>query len=238
MFKDFAQRSYELERIDTGDYTPAEYEEFLHDIRLVNRFAGDNWALRKTLFKEIEREDESKFSVLDIGAGSGELLRTCADFARNNEQSTKLTGLELNERSAKSILEESINYPEISSVRGNALDLPFQDDSFDFVICSLFTHHFRETEILSILENMARVARRKIFVIDLHRHPVASLMYKAFCAVLIRGILVKTDGALSILRGFRPSELEDISKQARLVSARVHRHFPFRLVLEAEAKTE
>ena len=236
MLKDFAQRSYELERIDTGEYTAREYDEFLREIRLVNRFAGDTWALKKTLFTEIERGDLRKFSILDVGAGSGELLRTCAAFARNTRRAARLTGLELNTRSANSILEESRRYPEISSVRADALNLPFEDDSFDFVICSLFTHHFREREIQSILNGMARVARRKIFVIDLHRHPVASLLYKAFCAVLIRGVLVKTDGALSILRGFKPSEFEAIAHDAGLNSPAVKRRFPFRLVLEAEAK--
>ncbi|MDH3492364.1 MAG: methyltransferase domain-containing protein [Acidobacteriota bacterium] len=235
MFSEFAHRSYELERIDTGQYTPEEYDQFLADIRQVNRFAGDNWTLRATLFREIERADLPEFSVLDLGAGSGELLRTCAEFGRKTNRRARLYGLELSERSSRAINEESSDYHEIFPVRGNALDLPFEENSFDYVICSLFTHHFLEKDIESILSGMARLSRRKIFVIDLHRHPAASFLYKIFCSVFVKGILVKTDGALSIKRGFKPSELESLARKINLVSVRVERHFPYRLVLEADA---
>ena len=74
----FKTRSLKPERIDTGDYTAEEYDRFLSDIRLVNRFAGDNRALKKTLLREIETENLQNFSVLDVGAGSGELAsRDC-----------------------------------------------------------------------------------------------------------------------------------------------------------------
>ena len=71
----FEKRSTELERIDTGDYTPAEYATFLREIAFINRYFGDQRALKKTLLREIEREDLREFSVLDVGCGSGELMR-------------------------------------------------------------------------------------------------------------------------------------------------------------------
>jgi hypothetical protein len=81
---------------------------------------------------------------------------------------------------------------------------------------------------------MSRLARRKIFVIDLHRHPNAYFLYKIFCAIFIKGRLVRSDGALSILRGFKPNELENIAARAELNALQVKRHFPFRLVLGAD----
>ena len=89
----FDRRSEKLERIDTGDYTPEEYDRFLQDIRLVNRYAGDIRALKNTLLREIKREDPREFSVLDVGAGSGELLRVVADFARKSGRKCRLYGV-------------------------------------------------------------------------------------------------------------------------------------------------
>ena len=177
----FTTRSLKLERIDTGDYTPEEYDRFLYDIRLVNRFAGDKRALQKTLLKEIARENLQEFSVLDIGAGSGELLRDVGKFARKQKRSAKLFGLELNARSANAILEESKNYDEIKSIQANALTLPFADKTFDYAISSLFTHHLTDEQIIKTLQEMKRVVRRKIFIIDLHRQPLAYFFYKIFC---------------------------------------------------------
>ena len=228
---DFQKRSLRLERIDTGDYTPEEYDRFLQDIRLVNRFAGDNRALKRTLLREIEREDLRGFSVLDVGAGSGELLRTIARFARRTDRKSALVGLELNARSARSILEESKDFGEIRSVRGDALSLPFADAAFDFAICSLFTHHFTDDAIVRILGEMSRVARRKIFIIDLHRHRAAYALYKIFCAGFSISRLVREDGSLSILRSFTPEELKTLGENARLENLSVERCFPFRLIL-------
>jgi len=229
--KDFQKRSLKPERIDTGDYTAEEFDRFLHEIRLVNRLAGDNRALKTTLLREIKREDLPEISVLDVGAGSGELLRVTAKFARRIDRKAKLVGLELNARSAESIREESTDFGEISAVRGTALDLPFADNSFDYAICSLFTHHFADDGVVEILRELSRVARRKIFVIDLHRHKMAYFLYQIFCAVFRISPLVREDGSLSILRSFVPPELEKLGENANLKNVSVERHFPFRLVL-------
>jgi len=225
-------RSNKLERLDTGDYTPEEYERFLSEIRLVNRFAGDNRALRKTLLRDIEKSDLRELSVLDVGAGSGELLRTIARFSNGQSRRAKLFGLELNARSARAIMEESKNYAEIEAVRGDALNLPFANDAFDYAICSLFTHHFTNENVVRILEEMSRVTRRRIFVIDLHRHRVAHFFYQIFCAAFRISPLVREDGSLSILRSFRPIELERLGSAANLKNFSVTRYFPFRLVLQ------
>ncbi|HEY0426281.1 MAG TPA: methyltransferase domain-containing protein [Pyrinomonadaceae bacterium] len=227
----FEKRSYQLERIDTGDYTPEEYERFLREIRFINRVLGDDLALKKTLLKEIERENLQPFSILDVGAGSGELLRTIAVFGRKTKRKARLFGLDLNELSVKSVLEESRKFGEINSIRGDALSLPFADKAFDYAICSLFTHHFTDENVVKIFLELNRVARRGVFVIDLHRHRVAYALYKIFCAAFRISRLVREDGLLSILRSFKPDELKLLAEAANLKNVSVERHFPFRLVL-------
>lgn len=227
----FQRRSYELEHLDKGDYTPEEYEGCLVELRRINRFLGDARALRSSLLAEIARSDLKSFSVLDVGAGSGELLRLIAGRARQEKRGARLVGVELNARSAKAILEESAGFAEIHAVRGDALRLPFADDGFDYAICSLLTHHFRDREVVRVLEELARVARRGVFVIDLHRHPLAYLLYTTLGKVFLRNRLIREDGALSILRSFRPPELRELAARARLRNVQVTRRFPFRLVL-------
>jgi ubiquinone/menaquinone biosynthesis C-methylase UbiE len=229
----FGQRSRELEHIDKGDYTPEEYEGCLAELRRVNRWLGDVSALRRSVLPDIEREGAREFALLDVGAGTGELLREVALAARSRDVTARLVGLELNERAAFGLSEESRAFQEIESVRGDALRLPFADGAFDYVMCSLFTHHFRDDACVRVLKEMARVARRRVYCIDLHRHPVAYYFYTTVGRLILHNRLVREDGALSILRAFRPAELQRLGERAGLKDVKVERRFPYRLVLSA-----
>jgi ubiquinone/menaquinone biosynthesis C-methylase UbiE len=236
MFDKFKRRSDKLEHIDTGAYTAAEYERCIEELQLVNRWMGDAHTLKRTLFREIKAQSLREFSILDVGAGSGELLRVTAGWARQTGRRLSAVGLELNERSAASINEESNRFEEIASVRGDALQLPFSESQFDYVMCSLFTHHFVDEQVVQILREMSRVAKRRIFVIDLNRHPIAYFLYTTAGKLVLHNRLLRHDGALSILRSFKPDELFELAQQAGLKDVLVERHFPFRLVLSAAAR--
>src|SRR2546421_11030428 len=113
MLEQFRQRSYELEHIDVGDYTHEEYEACMVELRRVNRWLGDASALRRAVLPEIESDVSRKiekdgargFSLLDVGAGTGELLRETARWARVRGLTARLVGLELNEQATRGLLE-------------------------------------------------------------------------------------------------------------------------------------
>jgi len=236
MFDRFKQRSYELENLDKGSYTREEYEGCIVELQRVNRWLGDARVLRDTFLRDVTANNLKKFSVLDVGAGSGELLRVTASWARETNRDLHGVGLELNQRSAQAILEGSSSV--LDAVRGDALFLPFANGQFDYVICSLFTHHFIDKQVVDILHEMSRVARRRVFVIDLHRHPIAYLLYTTVGKLFLHNRLLREDGALSILRSFKSDELFALSSDAGLKNAMVTRHFPFRLVLSWDANSE
>src|SRR5690349_9123535 len=55
------------------------------------------------------------------------------------------------------------------------------------------------------------------------------------CSFRLQMRLIRHDGALSILRGFKPDELLELAQQAGLNDIWIERHFPSRLVLSAAA---
>lgn len=235
MFARFRERSNDLEHIDIGDYTPEEYEGCIVELQRVNQWLGDARALRLSLLADIEQANLRSFSVLDVAAGSGELLRVAAAWTRRKKLKGSFTALELNARSAKAVLEKSSGLGEINSVRADALHLPFANGSFDYSICSLFTHHLDDRGVVLALQELCRVARRRIFIIDLHRHPIAYYFYRTGGRLFLHNRLLREDGALSILRSFQPQELTNLASQAGLDDVRMERRFPYRLVLSARA---
>lgn len=234
MFTRFRQRSLELEHLDKGDYSAEEYEGCIVELQRVNRWLGDASALRSSLLTEIAKLDLRSFSVVDVGAGSGELLRVIATWAGKTNRKAKLTGVELNLRSAQAIVDQRATFPTINAVRADAFRLPFANDQFDYSICSLFTHHFKNDDAVSVLQELSRVARRAVFVIDLHRHPIAYYFFTTIARLFLHNRLIREDGSLSILRSFKPEELESLARRAALEQISVTRRFPYRLVLSAQ----
>ena len=92
MFRSFTHRTNQLERLDTGDYTQSEYELWLREMRWINRLFGDSRALKLSI-RDSLNGDKQQISVLDVGAGCGELLKTAAESI--GEKVSLLVGAEL-----------------------------------------------------------------------------------------------------------------------------------------------
>jgi len=224
MFESFKRRSYELERLDTGDYTPAEYRRWQQEMRFIHRLFGEMRALRRTLYRDIQKESGAgSISILDAGAGSGELLRELAKWT--NGRDIRLVGLEINRDATLSIKSDSIH-----AVQGDALRLPFSDNSFDYVFCSLFLHHLRDEAAVELLREMGRVAKKRIYAIDLNRHPTAYYFYNIVGRLFLQRFTLE-DGSLSILRSFTSKELLAVAKSAGLNDVKVERSKVNRLIL-------
>jgi len=228
MFEQFKTRSYELERLDTGDYTPAEYRRWEKEMFFIHRFFGEIRALRHSLAQDICDSGSKRGSVLDVGAGSGELLSQLAKTTLDIE--TYFVGLEIDGMAAKSIKARSID-----AVQADALMLPFGDSSFDHSFCTLFLHHLSDENAVQLLREMARVARKRIYCIDLNRDPTSYYTYKILGRIFLQKFTLE-DGALSILRSFTIDEMAELAMDAGLTDIKVERSRLNRLILSARKK--
>ena len=155
------------------------------------------------------REDAAgrdRVTVLDVGSGSGDIPRLSA--------STRLAGhrarvLALDRDPTAVALGPPIG---LDVVRGDALRLPFADASIDLVTAVKFAHHFSGRGLARLLAEMARVARRRVIVLDIRRHWLAYWGFVAWSRVFTRNRLVRHDGPLSVLRGFTPDELAALAR--------------------------
>lgn len=226
MFEHFAHRSTELERLDTGDYTPSEYARWQREMLYIHATLGEERALKRTLLRDIKSNGTTKFSVLDVGAGSGALLKKVQEWCPDRE--SFFVGAERDDVAAKSIREN-----QLSSVQCDALQLPFATRSFDYVLCTLFMHHLDDDNSVTFLNEIGRVARKRIFVVDLNRSAFAYYAYRLFGLFVLQKF-TREDGALSILRSRTPEELSALAAQAGLSNIKVERSFVNRLVMSAE----
>lgn len=204
--------------------------EDLSNLRLLNRtlggYRGVLWGLKCFL----DRKEPSRFSLLDIGTGSGDIPIAIVRWAKAREISARVVAMEADPVTAGMARRLTRDFPEISIVLGNALHPPFAPRSFDFVLSSQLLHHFSEAEIVSLLRIWSRLAGRALLVSDLIRHPVAYHGIRLLTLIFTRNQMTRTDGPLSVRRAFTLAEWRELFCQADVGEFRLYPVFPFRLL--------
>jgi ubiquinone/menaquinone biosynthesis C-methylase UbiE len=114
-------------------------------------------------------------------------------------------------------------------VVADALALPFTDNSFDLVTCSLFAHHLQPTDLARFGGEAARVCRRAVLINDLIRHPVhVALVCAGF--PLMRSYVSRVDGLASVRRAYTPEEVREILNGSKAVDhVEISTHYLFRM---------
>jgi hypothetical protein len=77
----------------------------------------------------------------------------------------------------------------------------------------LTLHHFKDDEIISLLNVFYQNAHIGIVVNDLQRSAIAYRLFQGLCIVFRLNKMSIEDGLTSILRGFKKQELIDFSKK-------------------------
>jgi ubiquinone/menaquinone biosynthesis C-methylase UbiE len=221
MLPDFSHRLDEMELMDDLSRPDGEFDQAYRELEITNRRLGGIRAVERFLPKD------SNLLMLDVAAGGCDISEALLGRLRPLRRGgARIIALDINPRGFRFARK---SWPVV----GDALELPFRDSTFDVVMASLFFHHLADDACAHVLANMWRVSRRLVLVNDLHRHPVAYFSIRALSAGFSQSVMFRHDAGVSVLRAFKPHDLQRIAKRAG-VPARVHRSFPFRLVLVAE----
>ncbi len=228
MFVNTTHRSTEDEIMDNLLMEGEMLRKALDQLALINKRLGGNQVTvggLKSLLKNESKNDV--ISIIDLGCGSGDMLRVVADFGRKNNFIFKLTGIDANDYTVNYARKLSAKYPEISYIKMNVLTDEFSGIAFDVAITTLFLHHFTDQEIEELLIPIVKKVRIGIVVNDLHRSRTAYYLFKAI-SLFIKNKMVKTDGAISVLRGFKKNELINISKKLNNTVSSIRWKWAFR----------
>lgn len=212
----FPVRALEPEWLETAP--PATADVNLRDLVRVNRWFGGHRALLEVFRRLVHPGD--RFSVLDIGAASGDMGKCIRRSYRNANV------VSLDRRTAH------LRPAEPPRVAAEALALPFRERSFDFVLCSSLLHHFSGQCAAALVREFLPIARQAVIVLDLERHCLAYSFLPLTSWLLGWSELTVHDGCISVAASFKTNELHWIAKEAGAAEAVVRRHLPwFRISL-------
>jgi 2-polyprenyl-3-methyl-5-hydroxy-6-metoxy-1,4-benzoquinol methylase len=228
MFVNTKYRSAEQEIMDDLSMEGDMLRKTLDQIANINKHLGGNKATINGLHTLLKAETkDSSICILDLGCGSGDMLRAVADYGRKNNFTFKLTGIDANEYTVNYARQLSVNYPEISYTKMNIFSDEFSASASDVVIATLFFHHFSNEEITAVLKQVINKTRIGIIINDLHRSRAAYYLFKLI-SNFIANPMVQNDGAISVLRGFKKNELITISKKLNNTVSSIRWKWAFR----------
>jgi SAM-dependent methyltransferase len=215
------QRVSTPEILDSHACPPVEAEASLRDLCRINRWFG-GVATTRRLIERVAAVTGSKYlSVLEVAAGFGEVSKTAGRQLERAGITLHVTDLD---RMPTHLLRGN------RAVVADALSIPFQDNSFDLVSCSLFAHHLEPADLARFADEALRVSRCAVLINDLVRHPLhLALVYAGF--PLMRSYVSRLDGPASVRGAYIPEEMRQILACAseRATRVEISRHFLFRM---------
>jgi SAM-dependent methyltransferase len=221
-------RRDEPELMDAPGLPEAEVVDAYRVLRSVNRQLGNLRSIRRELARGLEEDGIPgvAVSVLDLGSGSGDLPAALRD--RLAADGYRVIALALDRDPTACALARRLG---LGVVRGDALRIPLADRSIDLVTAVKFAHHFSGRALARLLAEMARVARRRVIVLDIRRHWIAYWGFVAWSRAFTTNRLVRHDGPLSVLRGFTRAELLAAARPLAAFSWTVRPYLGFQLAL-------
>jgi len=205
----FSKRLIQPELLDHA--SPEEAHLNLRDLIRINTLFGGHATIRRSLARVIRPEEQ--FTLLDVGAASGDTARVIAR-AYPNATVTSMDYSPVNLQAA----------PRPKLI-GDAFALPFAATSFDYVLSSLFLHHFTDGQVVALLNSFYRIARRALIICDLERNPLPYYFLPATRVLFRWQRITLHDGPISVRAAFRASELRSLAERAGIprVDLKVYR---------------
>ncbi|MGN7821495.1 methyltransferase domain-containing protein [Chitinophaga sp. 22536] len=214
---DTRQRILAPEIMDDFAMEGEQLQRALEKIAQINRRLGGNRITVKGVDMLMRQLPAGKtVRIVDIGCGNGDMLRALAAHGRKKNWNLQLAGIDANPFTIRLAGELSAAYPEISYHCFDVTQGPFPEMKGDILLLTLTLHHFTDQEILALMQRFRRSATAGIVVNDLHRSGIAYRLFQLLCYTLRLEEMTRYDGLTSIMRGFKRSELVQLSKKLNI----------------------
>ena len=221
---DFIHRSYKPELLDQPAIPAADIARNLYELEVINRRLGGH-SVTVSGFNALD-SGLKHITVCEIGCGGGDNLRAIQQNTRSRQPAINCIGIDLNPdciRVAQTAIWQKSPQFMVSDYRKVVFDV-----KPDILFSSLFCHHFTEEQLVEMFNWMQNNSGTGFFINDLHRHAFAYYAIRILTAIFSGSYLVKNDAPLSVLRGFKKKELENILNKAGLFHYTIKWKWAFR----------
>jgi SAM-dependent methyltransferase len=226
-------RSSEPELMDDFSTGGEELRKALRHLRSLNRILGAASPVLSGVRKLWTAAGKpSRLTVLDVGAGSGDVNRLLLRWAQRQQVQLNLVLMDKTNEASEEARGLYAGDPRVEIVQGDLFLLP--ERAADIVTASQLLHHFRPEELAAAVRRLTAASRIGIVIADIHRHPVPWLAVWLMTRLMTRNRYIRHDGPLSVAKGFRAYDWARLQSESG-ISLNIQWRALFRYVVTAES---
>ncbi|MCA9192509.1 MAG: methyltransferase domain-containing protein [Planctomycetales bacterium] len=226
------QRELVPELMDDPSLCSREHARALAGLRRINWVCQTSRQLVRVIRQELGKDSES-ISVLDIGAGGGDVAAGVYHGLLDRGYTISIRGWDVSSTAVGIANARHRQARFGSDLSFEVVDIWDRDrqDRFDIVYCSLFLHHFSTEQAVQVVRCMRRRCKRLLIVDDLVRSQLGLWMAQVGCRLMSRSPVVRFDGPQSVRAAFSRSEFGELARAAELGQFKMRCHWPQRMYL-------
>ena len=219
------ERDHDAVEMIDGPASAEEISGCLDTITRLNRLFGGCWLTLRHVRHLLETLPADRpVTVLDVGAGAADIPVVLVRWARRRGRKIRVLALDRGSATLKYARAYTAGYPEITLIRGDALELPVRPGSVDLVVSAMTLHHLHPEEATRYLAEIDAAARLGWVVNDLVRSRAARRLVWLLTRIFSRSVMARHDGPLSVLRSYTPPEVAALCEKAGFFDVRVVHH--------------
>ena len=223
----YKNRSIQKELLDGAGIPFEDIARNMKELEWINAHLGGHQITIEG-FKQLAGKHNS-VTVCELGSGGGDNLNALYKYCMNNNIQASFIGIDIN-KDCIEYAKKNTTIPGVDFILSDYSKVVFKNKP-DIIFSSLFCHHFKEDELVQMLLWMKDNSTKGFFVNDLHRHPLAFYFIKIATRIFSRSYLVRNDAPLSVLRGFKKSEWEDVLSKAGIIDYGIKWKWAFRYLV-------
>ncbi|MGF7049839.1 SAM-dependent methyltransferase [Paenibacillus sp. DS2015] len=205
ILKKLQKRAEEPELMDDFSMGGDDLHEALKDLRLLNQiFAASSPTLYGVERLWILAGRPKHLSILDVGAGSGDVNKHVLKWADKNDVDITIQLVDVTEEACEEARQFFRDEPRVTVRLVDVKDLA--EASVDIVSGSQFVHHFTGDELYTIVAYMHKASKLGVVINDIHRQWIPWTAVWLISRLVSTNHYIRHDAPLSVAKGFRAKD--------------------------------